>query len=92
MTGEAEEATAHKICRPCKREGSPAPAATPTLVDGCTGRMMAPAERRGRVGVVEGRGGEVAGGEAAGVTVQVWRWCTWTAGGGNGSVGHEGAR
>ncbi|KAL9186745.1 hypothetical protein ACHAXT_010465 [Thalassiosira profunda] len=62
------------------------------LADGFPGRMMALAELRGRVGVVEGRGGEVAGGEAAGVTVQVWRWCTWTAGGGGGSVGHEGAR
>ena len=26
------------------------------------------------------------------MTVQVWRWCTWTAGGGGGSFGHEGAR
>ena len=44
------------------------------------------------MGVAEGLGGEVARGEAAGVTVQVWRRCTWTACGGGGSVGQEGAR
>ena len=63
MAGEAGEAMAHKIRRPCKREGSPAPTAMRALADGCAGRMMALAERRGRVGVVKGRGGEVAGGE-----------------------------
>ena len=62
-----------------------------TLGDAYAEPITTLVERGGRVGVAEGLGGEVARGEAAGVTVQVSRWCTWTAGSG-GSVGHEGAR